>query len=90
MPLGLSLGPIWVLGPRCRTARILLLEGPGREKIGASLECGAPEEVLSVKVITWTSITMDELGACLSTYVLLMFDAVCVLYCYFIYLCCGY
>ena len=27
---------------------------------------------------------MDELGTCLSTYVLLMFDAVCVLYCYFI------
>ena len=27
---------------------------------------------------------MDELGACLSTYVLLMFDVVCVLYCYFI------
>ena len=27
---------------------------------------------------------MDELEACLSTYVLLMFDAVCVLYYYFI------
>ena len=29
---------------------MLLLGGPGREKIGASLECGAPEEVLSIKI----------------------------------------
>ena len=28
----------------------LLLGGPGREKIGASLECGVPEEVLSIKI----------------------------------------
>ncbi|XP_030964981.1 uncharacterized protein LOC115986277 [Quercus lobata] len=33
-----------------RKARILLLGGLGREKIGTSLECGAPEEVLLVKV----------------------------------------
>ena len=29
---------------------ILLLGGPGREKAGTSLERGAPEEVLSVKM----------------------------------------
>ena len=53
---------------------MLLFGGLGREKIGTSLECGAPEEVLSVKVsldevLLWTS---SDLVRLLTFYLCLM------------------
>ena len=64
---------------------ILLLGGPRREEIGTPLECGAPEEVLSVKVsldevLLWTSLDL----VCLLTFylclMLFVFDTTTLLF----------